>query len=122
MPIYEYQCKDCDEQFTVFIRSFADIEKREKSCPSCGRQNLRRLVSQVAVISSESNRPATPPGSTQESSRELATIMRDASSKLGNDLGPEFHEVAHRLEKGENPKKIERSLRKRVGQSMEDAH
>ncbi len=120
MPMYEYHCEDCDQQFTLLIRSFSDIERREKICPYCGRQNLRKLLSQVAVLSSESDRLATPPSNTQENPRELAHIMRDARRKPGQDFGPEFQEVAHRLEKGENPKNIERSLRKRAGQLMED--
>ena len=44
--------------------------------------------------------------------------MRNESSKSKQDYGDDFKEVAHRLEKGENPDSIEKSLRKRVGEEM----
>jgi hypothetical protein len=40
--------------------------------------------------------------------------MREAVG--GRDMGNEFNEVAARLEKGESPKTVEKSLRKRAGQ------
>ena len=49
----------------------------------------------------------------------LAQKMRSSMRKSGKDYGNEFNEVVHRLEKGENPNLIERSLRKRSG---EDKH
>ena len=121
MPIYEYQCADCDQQFSLFFAHFSAAENREKICPACGGQNLKKLISQVAVVSNAPDVPASL-GKKEESPADLARIMRNGSSKPRQDFGQEFQEVAHRLEKGENPKNIERSLRKRAGQPTEDIH
>jgi hypothetical protein len=43
--------------------------------------------------------------------------MREASQ--GQDFGREFKEVATRLEAGEKPASIEKSLRQRSGQNTE---
>ena len=48
MPIYEYQCRTCDEVFELLVRS-GDVAM----CPSCHGQNLERLLSSFAVNSDE---------------------------------------------------------------------
>src|SRR5215468_9484381 len=117
MPIYEYHCADCDEKFTLLIRNLSDVEKTDKVCPECGGRNVTKLISRVAVLSGAAESPASAHNT--NSPAELVRTMRDASQRLGSDMGDEFHEVAHRLEKGESSKNIERSLRKPVGQVME---
>jgi hypothetical protein len=37
-------------------------------------------------------------------------MMRRMGSELGEDMGPEFHEAIDRLEDGENPEEIEKSM------------
>jgi Flp pilus assembly protein TadB len=37
-------------------------------------------------------------------------VMREISREMGEDLGPEFHEVVDRLESGESPESVEKSL------------
>ena len=41
MPIYPYQCQDCDHQFDVFTRV---VEIREEVCPNCNSSNTKRLL------------------------------------------------------------------------------
>jgi putative FmdB family regulatory protein len=53
MPIYEYECLECRQQFEHLLRS-ADSRV---TCPHCGRENLQRLVS-LSGFSSESSRAA----------------------------------------------------------------
>jgi putative FmdB family regulatory protein len=54
MPIYEYVCQDCGEQFEWLLRG---DEKPE--CPACGRGNLARQMS-VPAAHSASSTPACP--------------------------------------------------------------
>ena len=42
MPIYEYQCKECRHHLDA-LQKVADEPLR--TCPSCGQQSLKRLVS-----------------------------------------------------------------------------
>lgn len=42
MPIYEYQCKEC-EHFLDELQKVAAVPLQD--CPSCGKPSLKRLVS-----------------------------------------------------------------------------
>ena len=46
MPLYEFQCTDCKDEFEELVRSSAAIA--EVSCPECGSQHVRRKVSLFA--------------------------------------------------------------------------
>jgi putative FmdB family regulatory protein len=41
MPIYEYRCEACDQQFERWQRI---TEEAVKTCPTCGKE-VRRLIS-----------------------------------------------------------------------------
>ncbi|HET91610.1 MAG TPA: zinc ribbon domain-containing protein [Chloroflexi bacterium] len=43
MPIYEYRCEECGEQFEVFVRSLAKMVT--PTCPKCGGQKVGKSVS-----------------------------------------------------------------------------
>ena len=44
MPIYEYQCQDCQHKFELMQRMSAALQT---TCPSCGKEALKKLVSAV---------------------------------------------------------------------------
>jgi len=48
--------------------------------------------------------------------RSLARFMRRMSDELGEDLGDEFEEVVDRLEAGESPEEIEKSMPELAGE------
>lgn len=125
MPIYEYDCFDCNEQVEIFFRSFSDLQTKKAICPICEGTNLERQISQVSVINTTKRATqATAPASTlptnvEPDSKALAQTMRQSIQAAGQDLGADFKEVANRLEKGETATSVEKSLRKRVGESIE---
>ncbi len=45
MPIYEYRCGQCGDQFEVFVRSVAALHAREVKCPKCGSPQTARSLS-----------------------------------------------------------------------------
>ena len=48
MPIYEYHCRTCDNQFEVLTRM---IEEREiLNCPRCGGQEVDKIMSTVSIV------------------------------------------------------------------------
>jgi putative FmdB family regulatory protein len=116
MPIYEYICHDCKRRVSLLWRSFADAQEREAVCPRCGGKNLARLISRVAVLRSEESRldNLADPGSLgdldENDPKSLARFMRKMANETGEDLGPEFEEVVGRLEAGEDPESIEKSM------------
>jgi putative FmdB family regulatory protein len=114
MPIYEYFCPDCRHRVSLLWRSFADAESRDAVCPRCGKSNLRRLISRVAVVHSEESRLD------ENDPKSLARFMRKMAAETGEDLGPEFEEVVGRLEAGEDPETIEKSMPDLGGGSGDD--
>jgi putative FmdB family regulatory protein len=45
MPAYEYACKDCGKDFTVFL-SLKEYEAHAKiKCPHCGSDHAERKIS-----------------------------------------------------------------------------
>lgn len=116
MPIYEYGCYDCRKRVNIFFRSFADVERKIPTCPRCQGQKLKRLVSKVTVVRSEESRlesladPSKLAGLDENDPKAMARWMRQMSGEIGEDLGSEFHEVVDRLESGEDPESIEKSM------------
>ncbi|MFC1536653.1 zinc ribbon domain-containing protein [Pseudomonadota bacterium] len=55
MPIYEFQCKQCETRFETLVRS-----SDKPACPQCQSENLQKLISAHAV---GSGAPDTPCGS-----------------------------------------------------------
>jgi hypothetical protein len=83
------------------------------------------LVSRVAVLRSEESRlesladPSSLAGLDENDPRSLARWMRKMSGEMGEDLGAEFNEVVDRLEAGESPEEIEKSMPEMAGEGSE---
>lgn len=46
MPIYEFQCSDCETPFEKFVRSFSAINS--VVCPDCGGNHVQKRMSTFA--------------------------------------------------------------------------
>ncbi|MCF7822527.1 MAG: zinc ribbon domain-containing protein [Mariprofundaceae bacterium] len=55
MPIYEFQCRQCDTRFETLVR-ISDVP----ACPQCHSEELQKLISAHAI---GSGAPDTPCGS-----------------------------------------------------------
>lgn len=126
MPIYEYFCYDCRRRVSLLWRSFADAQNRQAICPRCGGTRLTRLMSRVGILRSEESRledltdPSFLDGLDENDPRSLARFMRKMADETGEDLGPEFEEVIGRLEAGEDPESIEKSMPELAGDDTGD--
>jgi len=126
VPIYEYRCQDCKRRVSIFWRTFAEASDRTAVCPRCGGTNLVRLVSRVRLVRSEESRLddmadlSDLPDLDENDPRSLGRWMRRMSAETGEDLGPEFDEVVGRLEAGESPEEIEKSMPELLGEGGED--
>jgi putative FmdB family regulatory protein len=118
MPIYEYRCADCKKKVSVFFRSFSAVDQEQPRCPICRGTHLTKMVSKVRVIRGASASTGGDEGfddSTlddlnENDPRSLGRMMRHMADETGEDMGPEFGEVVSRLEKGEDPEAIEKSM------------
>ena len=115
MPIYEYRCADCKRRVNIFFRSFAAVN--DPTCPNCGGKKLARLVSRVATVKSEEARldamsdPSAFGDVDENDPKSVARFMRKMGNQVGGeDLGPEFGEMVDRLESGESPEEIEKTM------------
>jgi putative FmdB family regulatory protein len=115
MPIYEYRCADCKRRVSVLFRSFAEVTG--PTCPNCGGKKLARLVSRVATVKSEETRldalsdPSAFGDVDENDPKSVARFMRKMGDQMGGeDLGPEFGEMVDRLEAGESPEEIEKTM------------
>ena len=114
MPDYPFICLDCKTSFIVFLR-YEEYENAEVVCSSCRSKNVIRQLGRVRFARSEDSRLdalADPSQLTgiEDDPRAMAKLMKQMSSELGEDPGPEFNEVVDRLEKGQSPEQIERDL------------
>ncbi|MEA3459695.1 MAG: FmdB family zinc ribbon protein [Chloroflexota bacterium] len=116
MPIYEYRCQNCGRRISIFWRSFSEVEASPPRCPFCGGENLARLISRVSTLKSEESHledlasPESLAGLDENDPKSIARWMRRMSRETGEDLGPEFEEVVDRLEAGQRPEEIEKSM------------
>ncbi|MGD2104059.1 MAG: zinc ribbon domain-containing protein [Anaerolineae bacterium] len=126
MPIYEYHCHDCERRVSIFWRTFSKAVEGTATCPRCDGTSLTRLVSRVRVVRSEESRlddlagPGMMPDFDENDPKSLGRWMRKMSDEIGEDLGPEFHEVVGRLESGESPEDIEKSIPDLMGEGSGD--
>jgi len=122
MPIYEYRCGQCRRRFSVLTTIYS--APAAPRCSHCGSDNVRRLVSRVAVVKSEEARlesladPSTFGDLDENDPRSMARFMRKMSGEMGEDLGPEFNEMVDRLEAGESPEEIEKSMPELGGEDL----
>ncbi|HZW04500.1 MAG TPA: FmdB family zinc ribbon protein [Anaerolineaceae bacterium] len=114
MPNYDYRCLNCRRRFEIFF-SYADYGKTPVNCPHCGSGDVQRRIGRVRFARSTDSRleNMSSPESLadlEDDPRALGKMMRQMSSELGEDMGPEFNEVIGRLEAGQSPEEIEQDL------------
>ena len=126
MPIYEYYCHDCKRRVSIFWRTFSQADEGTATCPRCDGTHLTRLMSRVRFVRSEDSRlddladPSNMPDFDENDPKSLGRWMRKMSEEVGEDLGPEFDEVVGRLEAGEDPEEIEKSMPDLMGEGGDD--
>ena len=55
MPIYEYTCQSCGQEFEELIRG-----DEQPACPSCGQTRVERQMSVPAAHTADSAGPTCP--------------------------------------------------------------
>ena len=114
MPVYEFRCLSCHRKFDI-TASYNNYDPAQVRCPHCQSDNVQRRIGRIRFARSEDSRleTMTDPGALaglEEDPRALGKMMRQMSAETGEELGPEFNEVVGRLEAGQSPEDIEKSL------------
>jgi putative FmdB family regulatory protein len=114
MPSYDFICSDCTRRFDIFL-TYAEYGLEQVSCPHCQSTNTTRRIGRIRVAHSDESRlenmadPSSLDGIDNDP-KALGRMMRQMSHQMGEDMGPEFKEVIGRLESGQSPEDIEKSL------------
>lgn len=129
MPIYEFYCYKCNTVYNFFSKTI-NTEKIP-FCPKCKKVKLKRQMSIFARISGkreDSGEEDIPPFDeakmekamsmlasemdkiNEDDPRQAATLMRKLSDVAGLNLGPGMEEALSRMERGEDPEKIEEEM------------
>ncbi len=101
MPIYEYQCLRCSNEFQELILKAE--EEKSVCCPVCRGRSIKRIMSRVAYQVSEGDRLAAYDPSARQSdsfyrdSRNIGLHAEKRAKELGVDLGQGFHEKLEKL-------------------------
>ncbi len=114
MPLYQYRCLNCRKRFEIY-QTYSEYGSKSVQCPHCASDRVQRRIGRIRVAKSEESRMeslADPSGleGLEDDPRALGKMMRKMSNEMGEDLGPEFDEVIDRLEAGQDPEEIEKSL------------
>ena len=129
MPIYEFFCQKCNTVYNFFSKS-VNTEK-VPNCPSCKGVVLERQMSVFANISgtkSDDMADDMPPMDEakmekamamlakeadkidEDDPRQAAVLMRKLADATGINMGPGMEEAISRMERGEDPDKIEQEM------------
>jgi putative FmdB family regulatory protein len=77
MPVYEFECEECDERFEELTAS----DTRSLECPRCASNRTRRLLSPVSPAGRQPRGTAVRSNESQRREREAARGERLAESK-----------------------------------------
>jgi putative FmdB family regulatory protein len=115
MPSYEYRCLSCKRRVTIH-QTYEEYGQIEPECTHCQSKRLERLLSRVRFMRSEESRldnladPSSWGDLDENDPRSMAKMMRKMGQEMGEELPAEFEEVVDRMEAGEDPEEIEKSM------------
>jgi putative FmdB family regulatory protein len=114
MPTYDFVCRNCGQNFDVFM-SFSEYGKRKLKCVHCGSLNVRRRMTKVRIARSEESRldglaDESAVQGLEDDPRALGSMMKKMGREMGEELPPEFDDMVDRLEAGQSPEEIESAL------------
>jgi putative FmdB family regulatory protein len=128
MPIYEFYCRKCNTIYNFFSKSVnTDVIP---SCPRCKRVKLQRQMSIFSKLSGRSEEQGDDMPPVDESQmekamemlareadrideddpRQAAALMRKLTEATGLNLSSGMEEALSRLERGDDPDKIEEEM------------
>ena len=130
MPIYEFYCQQCHTIYNFLSRTI-NTEKIP-DCPTCKDLKLQKKVSLFAAISNRGEQGEgdddMPPideakmekamgmlaqeaeHMNEDDPRQAAQLMRKLSDATGLKMGDAMEEALARMERGEDPEKIESEM------------
>ncbi|MCP4112756.1 MAG: zinc ribbon domain-containing protein [Desulfobacteraceae bacterium] len=125
MPIYEFYCEDCNTIFNFFSKTVNTAKAPQ--CPKCKTKTLTRQVSLFAFTGKAKEDSDIPfderkmeqamqmltreaDKMNEDDPKQAADLMRKLSDMTGLKLGQGIDEALRRMEKGDDPDRIEAEM------------
>ncbi len=127
MPIHEFYSPDTHRIYSFFARSLAQGRLTPR-CPDDPNARMERMISRFAVTGAALEKPSDPLASPDPrmervlsemegemaslsedhpDPRQLGRLMRKMTEATGQDVPEPMQQMIQRLEKGEDPEKLE---------------
>ena len=109
MPIYEYECGDCERRSSILFRSYASVEEAPR-CRHCDSAALTRVLSRPGLIHSAPGAASAGELRAVEPRRAVEDMSR-GYDRAGIDPGRGFEEVARRAAAGDRPEALKEIIK-----------
>lgn len=114
MPTYDYICLDCRKRFDIFL-TYQEYGVKPVACSHCGSSNVTRRVPRVRILKGDEARMAafSDPSrfaGLEDDPRAMGKMFREMGGALGEEMPPQFNEIVDRLEAGQSPDEIEKTM------------
>lgn len=79
MPIYDFRCQDCGQEFSLTYKNLRSYEAATPACPNCQSTALSRVIKRVAI---------QKPGRdySRMSSQDMLSVLESGDAKQVGDL------------------------------------
>ncbi len=111
MPIYEFHCNYCQQKITLLAKSIN--QPLSPTCPTCGSQDITRLISSFAYHKSETTRqeeagepPRFPSLDYYKDPRNIGRWAEKRLSELGIEMPSKAREMMEAAREGELPEPL----------------
>jgi putative FmdB family regulatory protein len=107
MPLYEFQCQKCKTKSSKLVRRIS--EPLTVKCPSCGSDDLVRVISKFAyhksmsTIWEESGDVSKPGSSYYQDPRNLGRWAESKFKQIGMEVPPDVKETIQAAREGTIP-------------------
>jgi putative FmdB family regulatory protein len=101
MPIYEYQCAECQGRFQRLVQGFS--APADLRCPRCGAVDVRKAVSSFAFMQSEESRlealadPSAMGGLDENDPASIARWAKKMGKELGEDMDEDWDQMVDEM-------------------------
>ena len=101
MPIYEFLCLACRNQFQSLI--MGEKEEKDLKCPACQGEKLKKLISRFTYHASEKDRLSSFDPASMKSdafhkdTRNIGLAAKKRAQQMGLDLGDGFEAKLDKL-------------------------
>ncbi len=140
MPVYEFLCPRCNRIYSFL--SYRINTTKVPTCPKCGAEDLRRRTSRFGVGRKGASSPEGGGGGGEDDfddprmeremmklaaemesmdendPRQMAHAVRKMAELSGEPITPAMEEMVRRLEKGEDPEKVEEEMGDELEEEM----